>query len=582
MGGVSSLLGGTIYTIGPHRVTRVRQLAEGGFSFVDLVRSAADGKQYALKRILCQTPEQVEGAKAEIALHNAISHPFVLTLIASDIQPARNSEQKADEALLLFPLYSHGSIVDVVQRWNDTNSSASSSSSSKPSSRAVPHWPFPEHEALRIFYAICQGAQAIHAVGKRHCDMKPHNVLLSFPYSGSSPALTAPTPPPAAAASSSSSSDGSKPLPTLSSEPLPIIIDLGSADTLSITPADRKEAFALQERAAEHTTASYRAPELFDVKVGQVIDERTDLWSLALVLYFMAFGQSAFENEAEGVMTLAIRSGALTIPEEYVLTEDGQPPTPAASASSSSSQTPNSSLRPPPSRLFSSDFCAFLREMLVPSPEQRLGMKDAMKKSVILMMAALEKQQTRESAAASMATAAPQGEDDFGDFASGTATLATLTPAALDLLVTDMQLGSPGLLKFGRQGTPHSTRLQLTPSKDAVTYTSKGGKVNSIPLTRIFALTLGMVTSKFARFKTMKASPYKPHLAFSLLIKPADPSAAGASAAAAPSPEDVDPTSGEETLDLQAENHQTFRTWTIGLQALLAQPELAGKENLGI
>ena len=33
-----------------------------------------------------------------------------------------------------------------------------------------------------------------------------------------------------------------------------------------------------QDIAAEQSTMSYRAPELFDVKTGQTIDERVDIW----------------------------------------------------------------------------------------------------------------------------------------------------------------------------------------------------------------------------------------------------------------------------------------------------------------
>ncbi len=339
----------------------------------------------------------------------------------------------------------------------------------------------------------------------------------------------------------------------------------------------RIEAFAQQERAEEHSTASYRAPELFDVKVDVPIDEKADVWSLALILYYMAFGQSAFENEQEGVMTLAIRGGKVTFPEELIMHAAGEPAA-ATSAATSSKRAVPAAIHP--SRLFSSDFVGFLRELLTADPAARLTLRDSMKKTVILMMAALERHQAREAAAKNApATASAQGEDDFGDFESGAAVLATLTPAALDLLVTDMQLGSAGLLKFGRQGNPHPTRLHLAPTKDALTYTSKGGKPNVIPLSRVFSLTLGQVTRKFARFKALPAatSPYKPHLCFSLLLRPA---AAGEKH---PDEEPADPAaSGEETLDLQADSHQTFRTWTIGIQALLAQPEIARRENVGI
>ena len=44
----------------------VRQLAEGGFSFVFLVESA--GEKYALKKVLTQVPEQAEQARPKGSL----------------------------------------------------------------------------------------------------------------------------------------------------------------------------------------------------------------------------------------------------------------------------------------------------------------------------------------------------------------------------------------------------------------------------------------------------------------------------------------------------------------------------------
>jgi hypothetical protein len=34
----------------------------------------------------------------------------------------------------------------------------------------------------------------------------------------------------------------------------------------------------MQDLAAEQSTMAYRAPELFDVKTGQTLDEKVDVW----------------------------------------------------------------------------------------------------------------------------------------------------------------------------------------------------------------------------------------------------------------------------------------------------------------
>jgi len=621
MGAVeSALVGpGANFTVGRYHVTRIKQMAEGGFSYVDLVSDDDRPKTfYALKRILCQTPEQVESAKSEISLHQSISHPFVLSLLDSAFIPARHSASpQAQEALLLFPLYPKGSIADAVQRYlteDEKAFAAAVASSRSPSSPSyVPAaWPFPEHEALRLFYAVAQGMQAIHAQGVAHRDIKPHNVLLA--YSSSAADSNTNT-----AASSSSPSSSS-----LSDDPTPIIIDLGSASPLITCPSDRRSAFALQDHASEIATSSFRAPELFEVRVGVEVDERADLWSLACTLYYMMFGASPFEDEVEGVMTLAIKQGAVRFPQ-HLIREDEEddspvfmPPSTAPSASSPSPSSSSSSSPPRPihaTRLCSPSFVQFLRELLVADPAMRPTLREAMKKSVVLMSAALDREQRRKEREEQRKTDQKDAadvvddEDEFGDFASASPAIIVPTGAALDLLLTELELGSPpaALTKYGRKGQPHATKLKLSRDRRTITWTSKGGnKVNKLPLSRVLSIVLCQKTTKFARFASDPSVTSKSHLCFSLLLKPemeengkeekeqekeketekdGDAATDGTQAEAiaeksttSPSPSDQptipsnpDPATWPHTLDLQADSHQTLRTWTQGIQAIITQ-----------
>jgi serine/threonine kinase 16 len=99
----------------------------------------------------------------------------------------------------------------------------------------------------------------------------------------------------------------------------PILMDLGSvaASPLPITSASL--AIATQDTAAEHSTMPYRAPELFDVRTGAVIDTKVDIWSMGCTLFACLVGKSPFEmrsDETGGTLSICIQGGDWRFPDE--------------------------------------------------------------------------------------------------------------------------------------------------------------------------------------------------------------------------------------------------------------------------
>ena len=92
----------------------------------------------------------------------------------------------------------------------------------------------------------------------------------------------------------------------------PILMDLGSLSPSPTPITSRSLALAVQDTAAEHSTMPYRAPELFDVKTGSVIDTKVDIWSLGCTMYACLIGKSPFEarsDETGGSLSICVLGG---------------------------------------------------------------------------------------------------------------------------------------------------------------------------------------------------------------------------------------------------------------------------------
>lgn len=109
----------------------------------------------------------------------------------------------------------------------------------------------------------------------------------------------------------------------------PILMDLGSLAPSPIAITSRSLALAVQDTAAEHSTMPYRAPELFDVKTGTIIDTKVDIWSFGCTIYACVTGKSPFEARSEetgGSLSMCILGGDWRFPDDQASTSVGRHP----------------------------------------------------------------------------------------------------------------------------------------------------------------------------------------------------------------------------------------------------------------
>ncbi|KAI9802236.1 MAG: hypothetical protein M1825_002957 [Sarcosagium campestre] len=320
-----------------------RLLGEGGFSYVYLVQDTADGSLYALKKIRCPFgQESVSQAMKEVEAYTLFApNPNIIRSIDHSVA-ADKSDPGAKTVYILLPYYRRGNLQDMIN------------------ANLVNHTKVPERRLMVLFLGVCKALKSMHqyrvkagpggaqsqgqqaqrvrdeaaradqeaaeAVNKRnrrrangqtesrdhgdteqeplmegevtrsqegvadgelrpysHRDIKPGNIMIA--------------------------DDGTT----------PILMDLGSLAPSPIAITSRSLALAVQDTAAEHCTMPYRAPELFDVKTGSIIDTKVDIWSLGCTLYACLVGKSPFEARSEetgGSLSLCVLGGDWRFPDE--------------------------------------------------------------------------------------------------------------------------------------------------------------------------------------------------------------------------------------------------------------------------
>lgn len=246
-------LEGRTIDIGNLKVHVRNAIAEGGFSCVYLARDATNGsKQYALKHIICNDEESLEVVKKEVSVMKSLrGHPNVVMLCAQAIFDMGRTK----EALLVME-YCEKSLVNTLE------------------SRGAGY--FEEKQILVIFRDVCNAVFAMHCQSPpiAHRDLKAENVLLG--------------------------PDG-----------LWKLCDFGSTST-NHKRFERPDEMGIEEdNIRKHTTPAYRAPEMWDLFLKEVINEKVDIWALGCLLFRICYFKSAFDGESK----LQILNGNYRIPE---------------------------------------------------------------------------------------------------------------------------------------------------------------------------------------------------------------------------------------------------------------------------
>ncbi|KAK3904845.1 Serine/threonine-protein kinase [Staphylotrichum tortipilum] len=302
----------------------LRLLGEGGFSYVYLVQDTTSSELFALKKIRCPFgAESVSQAMKEVEAYKLFAHsPGVIHSVDYAIATERGSGEQSKTVYVLLPYYRRGNLQDMIN------------------ANLVNHTRFPEKRLMLLFLGVCRAMRDMHLyrgggagrVVERmevRAEGEGDNVRMGKSADEEDeteqqrPLMTEDERLPAVApgAVRSYAHRDIKPANIMISDSGtdPILMDLGSVAVSPLPITSRSLAIATQDTAAEHSTMPYRAPELFDVKTGTVIDTKVDIWSLGCTLYACLVGKSPFEmrsDETGGSLSICVLSGDWRFPDE--------------------------------------------------------------------------------------------------------------------------------------------------------------------------------------------------------------------------------------------------------------------------
>ncbi|KDN50812.1 hypothetical protein K437DRAFT_59823 [Tilletiaria anomala UBC 951] len=289
---------GTKVAVGNITVTVKRYLSEGGFAHVYLVtssqpipiplssagsvgastsglasRATRPETVHVLKRMAVPDKDALATVRSEVEAHKLLrNQPNIVHFIEAS---ATALSSGGYEIFILMEYCPGGGIIDLMNaRLRDR---------------------LREHEILKIFSDVCAGVAVMHHLDPplMHRDLKVENILLS-PAPADNPSIG----------------------PTYK------LCDFGSAAPVLSrrAPKSLDEIKRVEADLNRSTTLQYRAPEMVDVYQRRVIDEKSDIWALGVLLYKLCYYTTPFEENGGG--PLAILSANYRFPPSPVYSQN--------------------------------------------------------------------------------------------------------------------------------------------------------------------------------------------------------------------------------------------------------------------
>ncbi|KKK24332.1 serine/threonine protein [Aspergillus ochraceoroseus] len=321
----------------------LRLLGEGGFSYVYLVQDKASSELFALKKIRCPFgQESVSQALKEVEAYSLFtSESNIIHSIDHCVSTEPGSKFRSDggdpgskTVYILLPYYQRGNLQDAIN------------------ANLVNHSRFPEKRLMILVLGVANALRAMHlyrvksgsgptrkakAARREGAEAGSESTVRmgkakrrASQLAGEDDSEHEPLMDDEVTQSQEGVQDGGlRPYAHRDIKPgnimieddgqTPILMDLGSLAPSPIAITSRSLALAVQDTAAEHSTMPYRAPELFDVKTGSIIDTKVDIWSLGCTLYACLVGKSPFEARSEetgGSLSMCVLGGDWRFPDE--------------------------------------------------------------------------------------------------------------------------------------------------------------------------------------------------------------------------------------------------------------------------